>query len=162
MLKTTLYGYKLEPTTSERDMRLQARGMEFGVLSRHKVQLSKNLFDETETVWLTQHGAYTDLGKMRSYDIVPYVLERSDLFDKRAEEYLGKYDPAAAMGLMNKGVLVGDMLKDVKLIVVSKQAIVKFAVECDTMTDGANAEVHINGFKVEGMNEEDYDHVKKT
>jgi hypothetical protein len=161
LLKASLYGYKLETETSDRDMRLGARGMEFSVHSYEKVQLSKNLFDESETVWLVQDGTYTDLGKMRSYDIVPYSLERSGTFDKRAAEYLSNYDPAAAMGNIDKGVLVGDILKDVKLIVVSKQAIVKFAVECNTMTDGANAEVHIGGFKIEGMSEEDYKHVKK-
>jgi hypothetical protein len=162
LLKTSLYGYKLDSETSERTLRLRnAYGMEFGVLSRDKVQLDKNLFDDAQSVWLAQNGTYEELGKMRDYDIIPHVISQSELFESRAAEYMKTLAPATAMGVMKKDVLVLDMLKGLCLIVVCNEVVVKFAVECKAK-DLGNAEVWISGFKVEGMTEEDYKHVKKA
>jgi hypothetical protein len=172
-LKSALYGFNVEPEEAYRSIPMRAYGMQLNVNSTHALQLSKSLYDDAETVWLTHDEAddgayetrYEPLHKQRTYDVVAHLVNQSGELKKIADNMninrLSERDQVLFMRSIDQKALAEEMLKKVSLIVVSEQIVLKFSVTFEIGFDGANTHVAIETCKSTPLTDEDYKAIGK-
>jgi hypothetical protein len=169
-LKSALYGFNVEIEDTAQNVPVASHGAQFYLNTQQQLQLSKALYDETETVWLSQNTdgttEYIQLPKLRSYNLAGYLAGRSNAFadalDKMKFDQLSPALQARAFNSVDRKAVAESILKgDIHIIVATAQIVIKYAVIFKVTTDTANAYATISECKDTMPTGEDYKAIGK-
>ncbi len=158
-LKSALYGFGVDVVDHESDVPVRARGAQFYLKVRQQLQLSKALYDVTETVWLSRtvdgNTRYTKLPKLHTYNLAGYFVNESDAFSKALGamnfDALPPAMQAQAFNSVNRKSVADAILEgETRLIVATPEIVLKYAVTFVTANEAAAI---VNGNAYAGISE---------
>ncbi|WP_422079249.1 hypothetical protein [Sulfurimonas sp.] len=171
-LRAILYGFSMTQINNYKPIDLRYGSIEIHPKSQHSIKLSSSLKSSAEVIYLSYFNVdneskrvYEKLQINTEYDITGHLLSQdrfSTILDSINFNAKSDIDKISWVGSPSQTQVLGAMLKDVYIIVVTPETTLRYNVVYNHIYRQAQTEIYIEEIQTTQLSEEDMKEIKGT